>query len=211
MGKLNGLMVVLAEIVLVTLPVEAQEPPAQPTGPDQELVTRLHQLGQDEIAAAAIGVTRGEREGVRSFAAQVQREQRVADDRLLAYAARKNMNRVAVAESGGALPHGTLALAPLANSTRAEFDYNFTARMVADHQAAIDVGAAAERLARDPELKALIGANLKMQSQHLVSAQELAGQIPAPSPRVVQLPAYPAGVSRTQTGADVPPPAALAR
>jgi len=42
-----------------------------------------------------------------------------------------------------------------------------------------------------------------------VSAQALLQGIPAPAPRVVQLPAFPAGVSRTQTGADEPPPAAL--
>jgi hypothetical protein len=121
------------------------------------------------------------------------------------------MDRVSVAEPGGALEHSTLALAPLANSPSAEFDYNFASKMVADHQAAIDAAAAAERLARDPELKALIDANMKMMTNHLVSAQQLLAGIPAPRPRALQLPAYPAGVSRTQTGADIPPPAALPR
>jgi predicted outer membrane protein len=209
-GNLNGLVGGLAGVLLLTLPVAAQEP-VRPNGPDQELVTRLRQLGQDEIAAATLGATRGERPGVRTFAETVQRDHRAADDRLLAYAERKGMDRVSVAEPGGALEHSTLALAPLANSPSAEFDYNFASKMVADHQAAIDAAAAAERLARDPELKALIDANMKMMTNHLVSAQQLLAGIPAPQPRALQLPAYPAGVSRTQTGADIPPPAALPR
>ena len=56
-GKWSGLVVVVAEIALLTLPVAAQE---RTNGPDQELVTRLHQLGQDQIAMAQLG----ERQGV---------------------------------------------------------------------------------------------------------------------------------------------------
>jgi putative membrane protein len=192
-------------VALMTLPVAAQAP--APAGPDQELVRRLHQLGQDEIAMAGMGESRGVRAGVRTFADRVERDHRAADERLMAYAARKNMNRTAVAEPGGALEHDTLAMAPLANCSRSEFDYNFASKMVADHQAAIDAAAAAERLAQDPELKALINGNIKMMTEHLLSAQELAAAIPAPAPaRVLELPAYPAGVSRTRTGADNPPP-----
>jgi predicted outer membrane protein len=221
-GKWGGLLVVVAEIGLLALPAAAQQypPSANPappnpapvdraTGPDEELVTRLHQLGQDQIAAARIGETRGVRASVRDFAATAAREQSAMDDKLVAYAARKGMNRVAVTEPGGALPHGTLANAPLANSPTQDFDYAFATKAVADYQASIDAATAAERLARDPELKALINQVLVMQTSQLVSAQELAGAIPAPRPRVVQLPAFPAGVSRTQTGADQPPPAAL--
>lgn len=209
-GKLNGVVTALGVVGLLALPAVAQQAP-RPTGPDQELVTRLRQLGQDEIAMARMGEARAARPDVRAFAERVDRDHSAADDRLLAYATRKNMNRAEVAAPGGALEHGTLAMASVANSTAAEFDYNFIAKMVADHQAAIDAAAAAERLARDPDLRALINANLKTMTEHLVSAQEIQARIPAPTPRVVQLPAFPAGVSRTQTGADVPPPAAFAR
>jgi len=211
LGKRNGLLgaVVAAQIALLAMPVAAQTAGATASGPDQELVTRLHQLGQDEIRLAMLGEERGVSPRVRTFAATIQSEQNATDHQLFAYAERKNMNRVTVALPGGALEHSTLALAPVANSVPAEFDYNFAQRMVADHQASIDAAAAAQRLARDPELQALIGTVLAVQSQHLVAAQELLATIPTPSPRVVQLPAFPAGVSRTQTGADVPPPAAL--
>src|SRR5437667_258776 len=66
-------------------------------------------------------------------------------------------------------------------------------------------------LVRDPELRALIDGNLRMSTERLMIAEGLAAGIPAPAPRALSLPAYPAGVSRTQTGADLPPAAALAR
>src|SRR5262245_7638908 len=94
----------------LTLPVAAQD---RPIGPDQKLVAQLRQLGQDEIAMARLGEARGVRADVRSLSATLQRDQRAADERLIAYAQRKNMNRATIANPGDALPHGTLALAPL--------------------------------------------------------------------------------------------------
>src|SRR6185436_16606959 len=114
-GKWNGLVVVVAQVVLVTLPVAAQDRPTA-TGPDQELVMRLHQLGQDEIALGRLGEDRGVSARVRTFGATIQREQSGSDAAMLAYAERKNMNRATVSAQGGALEHRELALAPVANS-----------------------------------------------------------------------------------------------
>jgi len=209
-AKLYGLMVgIISGIAFVAAPASAQAPGA--SGPDQELVTRLHQLGQDRIAMAQLGEARAVSDDVRTFAQTVERNQRATDTGLIAYAQSKNMDRIQVGEPGGALEHGVLARAPLVNCTREVFDYHFTETMVADHQAAIDAATAAERLARDPELKAVINANLKVLTENLVAAQELQARIPTPTPRELQLPAYPVSPSRTQTGADIPPPAALAR
>jgi len=204
-GKWSGLFVIV-EVAFLTLPVAAQD---RANGPDQELVTRLHQLGQDEIAMARLGEAQGVRDSVRTFAAALGREQGASDTKLLAYAERKGMDTDTVARRGGALEHGTLAQARVANTVSDQFDYNYMSKVVADHQTAIDAATAAQRIARDPELKALIGSVLTLQTSHLVSAQEMLRAIPTPSPRVLQLPAFPAGASRTQTGADEPPPAAL--
>lgn len=208
-GKWSGLAIVVAEVVLLTLPVAAQD---RANGPDQELVTRLHQLGQDEIAMAQLGESQGASEGVRNFAAALATEQRASDARLVAYAQQKGMDRVQVSLPGGALEHGVLLRAPIANSPVNQFDYRFMNQVVADHQAVIDAATAAQRLARDPQLRSLIGQVLALQSSHLVSAQEILARIPAPQPAAlnpVPLPAFPTGVSRTRTGADEPPPAAL--
>jgi len=204
-GKLNGFMVV-AGIGLLALPVSAQD---RPTGPDQELVAQLLQLGQDEIATSKLAQARATRESVSGLAVAFGRQQSATDNGLRVYAQRKNMDPRALAAPGNALPHGVLARAPLANSQRDRFDYEFVSRTVADHQAALDAGAAAQRIARDPELKGLIGVWMVVQTDHLLSAQAVLAKLPEPpAPTTVPLPAYPSPASRTQTGADVPPPGA---
>jgi uncharacterized protein (DUF305 family) len=208
MGKFSGLLVVVAEVALLTLPVAAQ--PA-PTGPDQQLVGRLRELGQDQMAMARVGEARGVRADVRSVAGSLQRDQQVTDGRLVAYANRKHMDPAVIERPGDAMAHGTLVTAPLANTASAQFDYTFASRMVANHQAAIDAAAAAQRIARDPELRDLITDIMAQQSAQLVSAQELLAAIPTPPPQIPQPPGEPSVVSRTNTGADVPPAAALAR
>lgn len=151
---------------------------------------------------------RAESPRVKAFASSVQRQQQIANDQLVAYAASRTMN-VSIVQPGGAEAHGSLANAPLANSPPDRFDYAFVDRMVADQQAAIDAAAAAQRLARDPALKGVIGGQLVGLTENLVSAQELLAELPPPPPpRTVPLPAYPSPVSRTQTGADTPPPGA---
>jgi predicted outer membrane protein len=207
LSRLKAFVVAVAAgvLVLTALPAAAQE---RPSAPDQELVAQLHQLGQDEIATAGLAETRAVSPRVMVLAVELRRAHRIQNAKLMDYAERKNMNTAVIERPGDALAHGVLARAPLANSRPEEFDYNFVSQVVADHQAAIDAAAAAQRLARDPELKGTIGGLLVMLTEHLVAAQEVLAATPAPTPRIVQLPAFPAGVSRTQTGADVPPPGA---
>jgi len=202
-GKLKGLVMMVAGLSLLALPVAAQY---QQHGPDQELVRTLHQLGQDQIVVAKMAETRAVSPSVKAFALTVQREQQVANDQLVAYAASRTMN-VSIVQPGGAEAHGVLANASLVNSAPDQFDYRFVDRMVAQQQAAIDASAAAQRLARDPALKGVIGGQLVGLTENLVSAQVLLAELPPPPPpSTVPLPAYPAPVSRTQTGADTPPP-----
>lgn len=201
-GKLKGLVLTVAGLSLLALPVAAQY---QQHGPDQELVRTLHQLGQDQIAVAKMAETRAVSPSVKAFALNVQREQQIANDQLVAYAASRTMN-VSIVQRGGAEAHGALANASLVNSPPDQFDYTFVDRMVAEQQAAIDAAAAAQRLARDPALKGVIGGQLVGLTENLVSAQVLLTELPPPPPpRTVPLPAYPAPVSRTQTGADALP------
>lgn len=204
-SKLKGLIVGVAAgvLVLTALPVAAQ-----PQGPDQEVVGQLHQLGEDAIATAGLAETRAVNPRVAVLAAKLRADRSAQNEKLMTYAARKNMSVSAIESPGNALAHGVLARASVANSPPEEFDYRFISKVVADHQAAIDAATAAQRLAWDPELKGTIGAQLVVLTENLVAAQELAARIPAPQPRILSLPAFPAGVSRTQTGADEPSPEA---
>jgi predicted outer membrane protein len=198
--------VVAGVLVLAAPPMAAQD---RPPAPDQELVGQLHQLGEDEIATAGLAETRAVSPRVLALAVELRRAHRIENSKLMAYAERKNMDTGVIERPGDALAHGVLARAPLANSRPDEFDYNFVWQVVADHQAAIDAAAAAQRLARDPELKAKIEGMMVMLTEHLIVAQEMLASMPAPVPRIVPVPRQPPGVSRTQTGADVPPPGAL--
>ena len=91
----------------------------------------------------------------------------------MVYAQQKNMDRVAVALPGGALEHGVLLRAPIANSPPIQFDYRFMSQDVADRQGMID--AADGR----PAPGARSGAEVhdrrrdRLQSDQLVSAQEI--------------------------------------
>jgi hypothetical protein len=67
----------------------------------------------------------------------------------------------------------------------------------------------ARRLTNDPELQKVLVEQLGTLWDHLSKAEALQASLPEPPPRVVQLPGEPAGISRTQTGADVPPPEAV--
>ena len=172
-GKRQGLVVFVAGLSLLSLPVLAQSPAAapaevRPIGPDQELVGELHQMGRNAITTARLAEDQAVSPGVKAFAVKVRRDQDVANEALQDYGMRKNMNMDVVANPGEALPHGVLANAPLVNSPRDEFDYRFMSKVVSDNQGAFSAAAAAQRLARDPELKGLIGRQMAMLSDHQV-------------------------------------------
>jgi putative membrane protein len=174
-------------------------------GPDQKIVMRLHELNQSEITMSKMAQERGHLAAVKDYADGLIRDHHAADQKLLAYAERQNMNMAAIGRPGDAMAHGTLAMTDLTQATKVEFDFNFARKMVADHQAAIDIADTAQRLARDPELRGLIGDMLPTLREHLGGAEGLLASIPEPPRRTVQLPGEPAGISRTRTGADVLP------
>lgn len=172
------------------------------SGGDQEIVTQLHQANQDELAMARYVQTRASAPETRDLAAMLIQHHSAADEKLLAFAQRKRMNMSTIGRPGDARAHGALAMRELTNARVGEVDYVYAQKMVAEHQAAIDMATSAQKLARDAELKGLIGELLPTLRDHLASSQRLATSLPEPAPRTVQLPDSPAGVSRTSTGAD---------
>jgi putative membrane protein len=174
-------------------------------GPDQKIVMRLHELNQSEITMAKMAQERGHEAAVKEYADGLIRDHEAADQKLLAYAERQNMNMASIGRPGDAMAYGTLAMTDLTLATKVEFDFNFARKMVADHQAAIDMADSAQRLARAPELRGLIADMLPTLREHLGGAQGLLASIPEPPRRTVQLPGEPGGISRTRTGADVLP------
>jgi putative membrane protein len=175
-------------------------------GPDQAIVTRLHQINQDEITMAQLGAARGSDPQLQTFASTMVSDHRAADSKLLSYAADKGMNLDTIARAPSAQAHGTDALLTALNSGGAQrFDYNFANKANADHQAAIDVAQESSRMAKDPELRALIADMLPTLRMHLAMAGDLLRRLPPPPATTVQAPFDPVGASRSHTGADERP------
>ena len=68
-------------------------------GPDQAIVIKLHQINQDAESLGKLGATRATNAQVQAFATMMVTEHRAADDKLLTYAADKNMNLDSIARS----------------------------------------------------------------------------------------------------------------
>lgn len=179
-------------------------------GADQKVVIQLRRLNLDEIAKARLAQAQGTDPKVTAFAAHILEAHEAADSQLTSYAARKNMSLPALQEGPVAEESGVLAMVDLTTAARGvEFDWVFARRAVSDHQGMIAATKQARRLTNDPELQKILADQLRTQWEHLSKAEALQGSLPEPPPRIVQLPGQPAGISRTQTGADTPSPEAV--
>ena len=160
---------------------------------------------------AQLGERQGVSQGVRDFAAAAVTEQRASDNGLMVYAQQKNMDRVQVALPGGALEHGVLLRAPIANSPPNQFDYRFMSQVVADRQGVIDAATAAQLETNTQRFRAAPD-DVNCLGETGLRHEELDGAchvLDASTLNPVPLPAFPTSVSRTNTGADQPPPEAL--
>jgi len=199
--------VVIAAVLLCATSAVAQN---RINGADQAVVIQLRRLNLEEMTTARLAQAEGTDPKVKEFASHMLKAHAAADSQLVAYAERKNMNIPVVKEAPVAEASGVLAMVDLTSATRGvQFDYVFARKAVNDHQGMIGVAQQGTRLATDPELQRLLASQLATMQEHLSMAEALQGRLPEPRPPTVQLPGESAGISRTQTGADNPPPAAV--
>jgi putative membrane protein len=169
--------------------------PGVANGGDQEIVSELHLANQLTIALAELGRERASSPDVTALADAMASDRQAADVALLAYAQVKNMNMGIVSVPGSNLPpHGGLAMADVASSTPSEFDRAFMAKLNANQQGFVAQAEAGRRIARDPELRALIDMSLPGMREAVSVAQALERTLPRvpPAPRAqVPLPAPP--------------------
>jgi putative membrane protein len=200
--------VVMAAVLMCATVAVAQN--RVTNGADQEVVIQLRRLNLEEMTTARLAQAEGTDPKVKQFATHMLKAHEAADNQLVAYAARRNMNMATVKEAPVAQATGSLAMVDLTSAARGvPFDWVFARKMVSDHQGMIDAARQARRLTNDPELQKLLANQLGTMWEHLSMAEALQASLPEPPPRVVQLPGEPAGISRTQTGADNPPPEAV--
>lgn len=198
---------VIAAILLCGTAAFAQQ---RVNGADQEVVIQLRRLNLEEMTMARLAQAEGTDPKVKEFASHMLKEHAAADSQLVAYAERKGMNMPVVAEAPVAEASGVLAMVDLTSAPRGvAFDWVFARKTVSEHQGMIGVAEKGRQLASDPELQQLLGTQLGKLWEHLSMSEALQGRLPEPPPPSVQLPGEPAGISRTQTGADNPPAQAV--
>ena len=200
--------VVVAAVLLCATAAVAQERVVN--GADQEVVIQLRRLNLEEMTIARLAEAEGTDPKVKAFASRMRKAHESADSELVAYAERRNMNIPVVREAPVAEASGVLAMVDLTSAARGvEFDWVFARRTVSDHQGMIAATRQARRLTNDPDLQKLLVDQLGTLWEHLSKAEALQASLPEPPPAVVHLPGEPAGISRTQTGADTPPAEAV--
>jgi putative membrane protein len=207
-GAASGLAVVVA---LATAPAagraaDRQPPPPPPgtpilraaggdwkrngvSGGDQQIVAQLHLQNQHEIALARLAQERATSDEIQTLAGMLAANHERADLELLGFADLRGMDRSFIAQPGADRPlHDALALNELERTPAAAFDNAFAARVVADHQAAIDQAVSARRIARDAGLRSLLDEVLPELRGHLHAAEEILAVTPAPPEQRVSVP-----------------------
>jgi predicted outer membrane protein len=174
-------------------------------GPNQAVLTHLHQANEQAIVDAGIAAQRSSNASVQGFAKALVDERSAADVLLMQYAEQEGMNVDVIREGAGAQAHGVLTRVDLTTSPPDRFDYDFANKMVADRQAAYDEAQKAATLVRGPGLRALLRDATPALLQEEAGAMALVDSLRAPADRVLRLPAEPPGVSRTNTGIDTRP------
>jgi putative membrane protein len=198
---------VAVAVLLFATAAVAQE---RVNGVDQEIVLTMHRLSHNELAMARVAEDKGTDAKVKELAERIIKDHQTEDRDLLAYAERQDMNMDAVGRAPDAMAYGPLSLARLTSAARgAPFDYEFARRVASDHQGMIAAAEQARRLARTYELRQVIGDQIATMWEHLSAAEALVASLPEPPPPVLTPWGEPNGVSRTQTGADEPPPGAV--
>jgi predicted outer membrane protein len=152
-------------------------------GRDQTVVAELRLMNEHAAALADLGSTRISRDTLQTLTSTMAEDHRAAARDLLAYAEARGMNMAAVGQPGADRPlHGPLAFDELRATPVARFDYEFATRVVTDQQAAVDELTSARGIVHDPQLVALIDAQLPAVRLHLAQARSILANIPAPTP-----------------------------
>jgi putative membrane protein len=175
--------------------VRAQQAPVpqsgvETRGRDEEIVMELHHDHENEVMLARVAERRASSPAVRDFAARVVRDHDAADQRLVAYGRAMNMDAARLEHPYDAENHGALKHADVPQFSGKEFDQQFMAAMVADHQAGIDRARAAQMMTDNARLKNLIGEELPTMEAHLAAAQALLPKTTVP-PEAAQQPPPP--------------------
>jgi predicted outer membrane protein len=174
-------------------------------GPNQAVLSHLHELNQRAITDAGIATQRSTNSAVRDYAQRLIEERMASDAKLLEYARQEGMNVDVIRGGTVAQPQADLGRTELVISPSNKFDEDFANKMLADRQAAFDVAAKGAALVRGPEIRGLLRDTTATLMREQADAMALVAALPATYPPSLTLPAEPPGVDRSHSGVDTRP------
>ncbi|HEY7338532.1 MAG TPA: DUF4142 domain-containing protein [Bryobacteraceae bacterium] len=134
---------------------------------DRTFVQDAAKGNQDEVAWGQLAEQKTSNSQVKNLA------QKVASDHMKAQQQLENLASKQGVTVENYKPNTTSEYSKLSNMSGAEFDRNFAAQMVQDHQKAISMFEKELKSTNDPELKAWINDTLPALRMHLTEAQTL--------------------------------------
>jgi putative membrane protein len=147
------------------------------TDGDLTLVQKVHEANQKEIEMGQLAADKAKSPRVKSYARKLVSDHKSADRQLMTYARKKGLEsrleQTAANTNAGETKTQTDMHARLMGETGSEFDHDFAATMVDEHDKAIEMVKSGRDSAADPELRSLFDKALPILEKHRKMAQDL--------------------------------------
>ena len=154
-------------------PPMAGRPPEAADG-DVRLVQKVRELNEKELKIAQLAADKARSARVKSYARTLVSQHKAADRQLMSYVSSRGLSkRLEQATTSEATATAADMHARLMGETGAEFDHDFVATMVDDHDRAIELVRSARDAAVDPQLRDLFHGMLPKLEKHRKMAQQL--------------------------------------
>lgn len=150
---------------------EAAAPDKAATAQTAQVLTKLHQSNQMEIAAGKLAQEKGQAKDVKSFGKTLVTDHTAADKKVMALAKEEKIDLPAEAP----MPADKMDM--LKNAPAADFDKMFASHMLEDHKKDIADAKAARESTTDPKLKTLLTATIPVLEKHRDIAQKLVDKL----------------------------------
>jgi putative membrane protein len=143
---------------------------------DLAVVRQVHQANQKEIDMGQLAADKAKSTAVKSYARKLVDDHKTLDRQVMSYASKKGLQsrleQTATGTGTAAASDGDMH-ARLQGETGSEFDRDFVATMIEEHDKAIQMVRGARDTANDPELRTLLGDALPKLEKHRKMAQDL--------------------------------------
>jgi putative membrane protein len=146
-------------------------------GDDLALIQKVHAANEKELELAYLAADKSHSQKVKSYARKLVSDHKAMDRQLMTYARRKGLStkleQASASTGGGATTEGSDMRARLNGETGREFDQDFVATMVDEHDKAIALIRSSRDAATDPQLRDIFELALPKLEKHRKMAQDL--------------------------------------